>query len=511
MKVFTNTQTVALEQAAMAQGLTQLRLMENAGAAAARVIRQYYTVAQKQVVVVCGPGNNGGDGYVVARKLAESGADVTVIQAAPAPQIGAAAEMYEQVSRLQLTLLSHTLPAADAKIAAADIIVDALFGTGYTPRENVEIDQLICRINTAGGVRISLDLPSGAQCNSGKVSSQCVKAHRTVTFIAYKPCHFLPPACHYCGQTEAVSIGIADTLLEKARPAMQTLEAEELYALLPTRASDAHKFSCGKAAVVAGSYGMAGAAAIALQGVIRSGIGVAYGIVPEGIYPIVGALAPEAVFAPLPQNAFGTHSAAQSEKILSAAQGCDAVLFGPGLGRNADTEKLLRYFIKNNKKPWIIDADGLNALCGCIDIIKQNQAPRVITPHAGEAAKLLGISADEVQANRLEAAQKLAALTGAVTVLKGQYSLIAEPGGQTFVCTRGTPALATAGSGDLLAGMLCCLLAQGLSATNAACLAVFLHATAGELAAARYSVRYVTPKEICEALSELFCQIEANR
>ncbi len=511
MKVFTNTQTVALEQAAMQEGLTQLRLMENAGAAAAKVIRHFYTVAEKQVVVVCGPGNNGGDGYVVARKLAQSGAKVAIVQAAPAPQIGAAAEMYEQVCRMQLPILSCALPAADAKIAAADIIIDAIFGTGYTPRENPVTDQLIRRINTAGGMRISLDLPSGAECNTGAVNGQCVQAHHTVSFIAYKPCHFLPPACHYCGQTEAVSIGIADALLEKAQPAMQTLESAQLWPLLPIRRPDAHKFDCGKAAVVAGSYGMAGAAAIALQGLVRTGIGVAYGILPESIYPIVGTLVPEAVYTPLPQNAFGTLSAAQSEKILATAAGCDAVLFGPGLGRGADTEKLLRYFIKNNKKPWIIDADGLNALAGSIDIIKQNQAPKVITPHAGEAARLLGLSANEVQANRLECAKKLAALTGAVTVLKGQYTLITEPQGQTFVCNRGTSGLATAGSGDLLAGILCCLLAQGLTAINAACLAVFLHATAGELAAARYSTRYITPKEVCKALSELFCQIEANR
>lgn len=279
---------------------------------------------------------------------------------------------------------------------------------------------------------------------------------------------------------------------------------------LPKRPSDANKGTFGTAGLIAGSYGMAGAAILSARAAIRSGVGIARLIIPESIYPIAAAAIPEAVFRFLPQrDGKFDGTATETPKILDeATSGCRAVMLGCGIGVCSETRALVKIALNTVKKPLVLDADGINVATDCIDIIRKRGSDTVITPHPGEAARLLKCTAAQIQSARSAAARELAEMTQAVTLLKGQNTLIAVPHGDMYVCQKGNSGMATGGSGDVLSGIITALLCEGLSAEQAAVCGAFIHACAGDIAANKFSQTAMCAGDIINALPECFLNFE---
>lgn len=512
MRFFTGQQVRTAEENAVSMGMSWLRLMENAGAAAGRVIREHFTVQGKKAVVVCGQGNNGGDGYVVARKLHESGASVTIIRATGKPLTENALEMSNRAVDLSIRMIDYAENQSEAAliISKADIIIDALFGTGFHGVPTGFSGELIEFMNAAKGKTISLDLPSGTTCDTGKVEGAAVEADITVGFTALKPCHVIYPAADFCGQVITVTIGMPDEATAGINTTMHSMDLEDVKPLMNKRNRNSNKGDYGKALLICGSYGMAGAAAISAEAAIRTGVGLAQLAVPKSIYPIIAGRLSEPVYFPLDQTAEGTLSLSCLPILKNKLSGCTAALIGCGLSAGMDIEQIVTELLLSANCPLVLDADGINALNGRIDIIKQVKAPLVLTPHPGEMARLLNISIGEVEANRVDLAKSFAIENRIVLLLKGAHTIVACPDGQVYVNLTGNPGLATAGSGDMLAGMIVSLLAQGVPADKAAAMAAWLHGTAGDRAASKKSQRAITPTDMLSELPYLFNEIETT-
>lgn len=521
MRFFTKDQVRLAEEKSVELGMSWLRLMENAGSAASRVIRETYETAGKKFAVVCGRGNNGGDGYVVARKLRESGAAVAVIQADGGPLTANAMEMYSRAADYGIRMVNFAGGAEDAVtlLKKADYIVDAIFGTGFHGAAEGYAEEVIRYINLSPGRVISLDLPSGAICDTGGVEGACVKASLTVSFTALKPCHIAMPAAEYCGRVVAVSIGMPAEAVDSIPSVMESIDRTYVQRLLRPRPQEANKGDFGKALAVCGSYGMAGAAGMAAEAALRTGAGLVQLAVPKSIYPILASSIKEAVFYPLEETADGTLSYAAAGRLKTLAEAATALLLGCGWGKSPDLAWLLEDLLLSCRRPMVLDADalnllserreaGINAGSRRIDILKQAKAPLILTPHPGEMARLTGLTVAEIQRNRVECARKFAAEYGVTLVLKGAGTVVADPAGRVKVNLTGNPGMATGGSGDMLAGMILSLLAQGLPAGQAAEAGVYLHGLCGDRTAAKLSQRGMLPTDMIKELPLLFQEFE---
>ena len=519
MRFFTKDQMRLAEEKSVELGMSWLRLMENAGSAAARVIRETYETAGKKFAVVCGRGNNGGDGYVVARKLRESGAGVVVIQAEGGPLTGNAMEMCQRAVDYGIRMVNFSSASEEAVLLLkkADYVVDAIFGTGFHGAAEGAADEVIRYINLAEGRTISLDLPSGAVCDTGEVQGACVEAELTVAFTALKPCHILSPADRFCGKVAPVSIGMPAEAVDSIPTVMESVDGAYVKRLLSPRKKDANKGDFGKALAICGCYGMAGAAAMAAEAALRTGAGLCRLAIPKSIYPILAASLKEAVFSPLDETPDGALSYAATRKIRRLMDDASAVLIGCGWGRDAELSWLLEALLPHLSCPAVLDADALNILSERrgikdrvrrIDILKAVKAPLVLTPHPGEMARLLDCTVEDVQKNRVECARQFAADHGVTLVLKGAGTVIADPAGRVKINLTGNPGMATGGSGDMLAGMILSFLAQGLPAGDAAAAGVYLHGLCGDRTARRLSQRGMLPTDMIRELPLLFQEFE---
>lgn len=497
MKVLTALQTKKAEEFAAKEGMGADRLMENAGAAATRIIKETTALSGKRVVVVTGYGNNGGDGYVVARKLKEYGAKVSVVMAVGIAGTNNSAKMQNRAIGLQIPMLYYfdNTAIANQLIDSAEIIVDAIFGTGFHGMPDKDMEKIIDRINRSKAQVFSLDLPSGVICDTGEVFGSAVKADVTVAFIGYKPCHFLSPACEYCGDVRALSIGFE--VLEDFECYAEVTEANTAKSALSVIPKNANKGTKGTAVIFAGSYGMAGAAILSARSAMRSGAGVVRLCVPDSIYPIAAPVLPEIVFKPLKEKCGFLCSQSFNASLLEK---CDSVLVGPGLGDNENTTGFLYSLLEQVSSPVVIDADGLNAIRNNLDVLKTVSAPVIVTPHPGEMARLSGLTVAEVEKDRIGVAKYFANKYGVITVLKGTYTVIAAPSGKIYLNVTGTQGMATAGSGDMLSGMIAAFLANKTSPLEATVSAVCLHGVAGERTAARLGVRGMMVSDMIEQL-----------
>ena len=521
MRFFTKDQMRLAEEKSVELGMSWLRLMENAGSAAARVIRETYETAGKKFAVVCGRGNNGGDGYVVARKLRESGAAVVIIQAEGGPLTATAMEMYTRAADYGIRTIHFATASEEAVLALkkADYVVDAVFGTGFHGAAQGAADEVIRYMNIAPGKTIALDLPSGAQCDTGAVEGACVEAELTVTFTALKPCHILSPAAELCGKVTPVSIGMPAAAVDAIPSVMESIDRSDVQALLAPRKKEANKGDFGKALAVCGSYGMAGAAAMAAEAALRTGVGLCRLAVPRSLYPILAPGLREAVFTPLEETGEGTLSCAAAGRLRALAAEASAILVGCGWGRGPDLAWLLRDLLEQARCPVVLDADALNILSEGetggikgpsrrINILKAAKAPLVLTPHPGEMARLMETTTADVQRNRVEYARRFAAEYGVTLVLKGAGTVVADPAGRVKINLTGNPGMATGGSGDMLAGMILSLLAQGLAPDQAAEAGVYLHGLCGDRTAKRLSQRGMLPTDMIKELPLLFQEFE---
>jgi ADP-dependent NAD(P)H-hydrate dehydratase / NAD(P)H-hydrate epimerase len=473
----------AADSAAIAGGIPSSRLMENAARGLAARLAAFYPNSGR-VTVVCGPGNNGGDGLAAARLLAGRGLSVSVFTLGdPEKYRGDAAENAGRARAAGLELVSlasrRTRKPLPKALRDADVVVDALFGTGLTRALSGSAARAVAAINRAERPVVAADIPSGLSADTGETIGPAVRASLTTAFAALKHAHVFWPARGFCGRVTVEDIGIPRRILLARAKALFATEPADLRAWLPPRYGDTHKADFGRLAVVAGSRGKAGAAVLTARGALRAGAGLVTVFCPASIEPIIVSALPEAMTRALPEKD-GALSADGSEELVSALSTFDAAAAGPGLGTAAGTVEVLQKLLAA-ELPIVFDADGLNAFAGRLRVFSRRKAATVLTPHPGEAGRLLRVQSSRVQRDRRDAARRLSRGSGAVVILKGAASLIADPSGGITVNPTGAPLMATAGSGDVLTGCVGAFLAQGLEADRSAIAAAYLHGLAGEV------------------------------
>jgi hydroxyethylthiazole kinase-like uncharacterized protein yjeF len=489
-------------------GLPGQVLMENAGAAVAHLVDERFPLARR-VVVVCGRGNNGGDGFVVARRL---GGRAEVLLLGERDGVEGDARTHLQAcersgGRVGIVAGAEAWAGALRRVQDADLVVDAVLGTGLRSAPSglakEAISAIVSRLE-AGIPVVAVDLPSGVPSDSGALDWPTARATVTVTFAAPKRGHVLPPACGQLGELVIADIGIPPACVAAASPSLFLLGDVDAAGAFPLRRRGAHKGDFGHLLVVAGSLGKTGAAVLAAGGALRAGAGLVTVATPEPCLPVVAAARAEAMTEPLPATAGGGLDDAALPRLMELAAERDAVVLGPGLGQDPRTRALVRTFVRACPVPMVIDADGLNALApvkgeaGTLQVLRR-EAPTVLTPHPGEMARLVGRRTVEVQRERPETALALARDTGAVIILKGERTLVAEPSGRAAVAATGNPGMATGGTGDVLAGVVGSLLARH-GALLAATAAVVVHGRAGDLVAQDRGEEGLTAGDVVEAL-----------
>jgi ADP-dependent NAD(P)H-hydrate dehydratase / NAD(P)H-hydrate epimerase len=494
----------AADAEAIREGTPSEVLMENAAAALARELERAFP-DWKRVVVVCGPGNNGGDGLAAARLLAFAGVAASVFTLGdPSAYTGSAALNAARARAVGFSPRALTDSAGFSLLRRAlrdcDGVVDALFGTGLARALTGGARRAVAALNAAGRPIVSADVPSGLSADRGNPIGPAVRAALTVAFGAPKPCHVLPPASGFCGRIVVADIGIPREALSKRAARLWLSEAEDVRALLPSRPLDSHKADYGSLAVVAGSRGKAGAAILAARGALRGGAGLVTVFCPEPLAPLVVSALPEAMTSGLPESDGALSAAASSS--AAALRGFDAAVVGPGLSTAPGTVRFLEVVLTRTRLPLVADADALNAFAGRARFFARHRGAVVLTPHPGEAGRLLGISTAAVQADRLGAARALARQSRAVCVLKGFRTLIAMPSGEVVVNPTGTPLLSTAGTGDVLAGLLGALIAGGLPPRDAAVAGAWLHGAAAEALTGRLGDSGMLAHEAADAIPE---------
>jgi NAD(P)H-hydrate epimerase len=490
-----------------------LVLMENAGRAVAEsMLEELPGLGERRVFVVAGPGNNGGDGFVVSRHLARLGVGSTVLlvgatRKALTGDAGAMAAAWAGIGGETVEIPDAKRWRAAAGLLPGDVIVDALFGTGLArPLAGLaaEVVESINRAGDAGATVIAVDIPSGLSASSADVPGPAVQADLTVTFARPKPAHLLPPAEHLCGTLVVADIGIPDAAIHASEPDLHWVLLDEAALMLPERAPGDHKGHFGHVLVVAGSTGKAGAAALTGWGALRAGAGLVTVAVPDPVRAEVAGFAAELMTEALPAGRGGQLGRGAAAQALALAKEVSVLAVGPGLGPGAAAEVLA--LVKDAPVPLVLDADGLNAFAGKLTSLARRRAPLVITPHPGEAARLLGASVAEVQADRVAAARALAKRAAAVAVLKGYRTIVADPSGTAFINPTGNPGMASAGMGDALTGLIAGLIAQELDPLDAAVLGVYLHGLAADIAIEEGSETEatLTTGAVLDALSAAF-------
>ncbi len=498
-------QIKTLEQNAVNHGMSWLRLMENAGSAAAKEIRNNYENKCENVVIVCGKGNNGGDGYVIARKLYDYFKNITVISL-DNPSTESSKEMFTKAVDLGIKpiFFNNYEDVCYQRINDADLIIDAIFGIGFKNEPDDKFKAIINEFNKSKAIKVAIDIPSGLFCDKSDSSICCINADLTITFSAYKPCQIFYPAAKHCGVVKLVSIGMPNEAFYNIVPLMNVVTEDLVSRLLPVREPDCHKGTCGTASLFVGNTGYAGAAVIAGKAAIKSGVGIANMIIPNSIYSIVGTSIPEAICTVLNGDSYENIHEKDALQIIKTINNSTVGLVGCGLGQSLHIKSILNQILINCNVPLVIDADGINQLTDSIELISKYENGVVLTPHPKEASRLLDCTVDDVQNNRLLAVKEISKRTKAVTVLKGANTLIALPDGNVFVVIHSNPAMATAGTGDMLAGMITAFIAQGLDINSATVSAVKLHAMSGDEALKTSSVLSLTPTDMINSLPIIF-------
>lgn len=494
-------------------GIPGLVLMENAGRATVEVIRGWRQALFGQTaVIVAGPGNNGGDGLVIARHLHQAGCRVAVLALAkPEAWRGDVAVNWRIVQKLPVRLFEvaddETARICQGEFAQADFLVDAIFGTGLTRRVEGHYATVIELMNLSGLPIIAADIPSGLDSDAGKPLGSCVRAAITVTYGLAKPGQLTQPGAEYVGRLEVVDIGIPPEIVAEAGILTESLTKGEAGRLLPPRPPVSHKGTFGHLLIVAGSQGKTGAALLAAMGALRSGAGLVSLGAPQQLNPIFEASLLEAMTVPLASEYVLRKD--DYAAIALALPGKDAVVLGPGLGTETETAELVARLYREVGVPMVVDADALNLLGQSLPA-GVGQGARILTPHPGEMARLTGLTIPQIQADRLRVATDFAKAHGVVLLLKGASTIIAGPEGRVAINATGNNGLAAGGMGDVLSGVIGALLAQGLGAWEAACLGAFVHGLAADRLARTRSRGGILASEVATELAAAFHEIASG-
>jgi hydroxyethylthiazole kinase-like uncharacterized protein yjeF len=502
MKILTAAQMQELDRRAIASGIPGADLMERAGIAVAEAAARLSE--QGPIVVVCGRGNNGGDGFVAARHLTQMGRKARVLLAARRDDVAGDA----RANLLRLAEVGiEVAEVTDATLIAAacreaSLIVDALFGTGLCGEVRGLAAELIRAMNDSGRPVLSVDIPSGLDSDTGAVLGEAVRAAETVTMGLPKLGLYLYPGQDYAGEIAVADLGFPPDLVAASPCAAELTEPDWVGGLIPSRARSAHKGEFGRVLIIAGSVGMTGAACLAAEAALRMGSGLVYVGCPASLNDILEVKLTEAITIPLPETPERTLHPDALGRILELAETMDAVAIGPGLSLHPETAQLIRQLVRKCPKPFALDADGLNAFAGDTAVLEGAPAPAVLTPHPAELARLLEISTEQVQNGRAESAKKAAQTLRGVLVLKGANSLICEPNRGLRVNPTGNPGLATGGTGDVLTGIIASLIGQGLTPYDAAAAGAYLHGLAGDIAADRLGRVSLIAGDLLETLPD---------
>lgn len=479
--VLTPAEAAGLDRATQARGISADELMEAAGwEVADATMRLVGGAYGRRAVVVCGKGNNGGDGLVAARYLDGAGVRTTVLSVEGGLREPAAANL-RRLEHTTVRTRPFSAAALERELARSDVAVDAVFGIGFRGVPEGAHAEAIVALNASPAPVVAVDMPSGVDGATGAVEGDAVQADLTVTFGAPKPGLVLLPGAMFAGVVEVEPIGFPPDLI---RGDLHLIEASDVAQIIPARAVDTHKRAAGYAAVIGGSRLMTGAPALAGTAAYRIGAGLVALAVPERVLPVVQGALREAVFVGLPETDAGS-AAGGSDRLDEVLSQAGAVGIGPGMTIDGRTSGWIRELVRSSEIPVVLDADGLNAFTGQVDDLADRKADLILTPHTGEFARLAGLPTSEVAADRVRHVRDLASRTSAAVLLKGSRTLIASPDGVVRINPTGGPSLATGGTGDVLTGMITGLIARGCSPLDAASAAAFVHGLAGRTAADR--------------------------
>ncbi len=470
-------------------GIPSLVLMENAGRGVVdELVDVMGDVYGAVVVVLCGGGNNGGDGLVVARYLDSLGADVHVF-------LTCAEKAVKGDARVQLQLVKNlgvevkalpdkkSLSALGRVCAGADVIIDAILGTGARGTLTEHLTRVVAIANQTDVFRVAVDAPTGVDMDTGSLIGGAFSAQLTVTFGLSKRGHFFYPGREFCGKLTIVDIGIPRLAIENSDIPLILVEDEDVRSFLPVHPPDAHKGTCGTTLIVAGSEGFTGAAALAGQAALLSGSGLVHLGIPRSLNDILEAKLTEVITKPLPETEERSLAGDAFDEILALTGKAGCVAVGPGLGQHPETRKLVTRLVKNVRIPLVLDADGINALTHDPGILAKRKRPTVITPHPGELGRLIGESPGKINSDRVEFARHYANEWGVVLLLKGAPTVIAHPDGFCCINSTGNAGLASGGTGDVLTGAIASFITQGVDPFQAAVAGAYLHGLAGDAAA----------------------------
>ncbi len=506
MKIVTAEEMRGIDRATSARfGVPSLTLMENAGSAVAEYVLEHYASAQR-LVVLCGKGNNGGDGFVVARVLHQNGKSVQVILLAdPAELRGDAAVMYRKLPVQAVILRSGEELKSDRVRASfsADLYIDAILGTGFKPPVRSLYAEAIELLNQARVPVVAVDIPSGADADAIATQGGTIaRANAIVTFTAPRPAHLFSQLT--AGATCVAGIGSPpDAIVSSLR--LNVITARDIAPLLTPRPADSNKGKYGHVLVVGGSRGKAGSVAMAGISALRAGAGLSTVATPESALPTVAGFYPEIMTEPLPETASGTISGGAMKPLTEVAKGKTVLAIGPGISRVPVTSKFVRTLVRGSELPVVLDADGLNAFEGKTDELNGKGRVLVITPHPGEMARLAARSVADVQKDRLGIARQFARKHNLIVVLKGYRTLVVQPDGEAWVNTTGNPGMSTGGTGDILTGMVAGMIAQHPNQPMlAVCAAVHLHGLAGDAMLDNVGEHSMIATDLLRGLPEAF-------
>jgi NAD(P)H-hydrate epimerase len=509
-------------------GLAGTVLMERAGLGVVEAINEIYFSPEdgpvrRTIVVLCGGGNNGGDGFVIARELHNEGKHVEVyLFVKPAALKGDAKINYDAArkSGVSIYAANRFISNYSSRVRRHCLIVDALLGTGLSKGVREPVAGIIKQVNEMSCPVISVDIPSGISSDTGQILGCAIMARHTVTFGLPKRGHFLYPGAEFTGRLHIKNIGFPVHLVESDKIKVNLVQKKDVPDFLPPRPKSSHKGTYGHVLIVAGSKGKTGAALMAAKACLKTGAGLVTIGVPETLVNAFQSRVTEEMILPLQDKGDGTLSSQAAGQVLDfTKERANVLAVGPGLSNDDEIEKLVCTLITESQIPVVVDADGINAIVNKVHILKKSRAPVIITPHPGEMSRLLSKSRDfreldtggirsVIEQNRIETAVAFSGKTGTYLVLKGVPTVTAVPDGRVYINSTGNPGMATAGAGDVLTGMISSFLAQRLSPEIASVLGVYMHGAAGDVAACRSGERVLTASDIIKLTPQAFKSIK---
>lgn len=488
-------------------GIPSIILMENAALACVRELEKTFELRGKSVAVFCGKGNNGGDGLAIARQLSFRGAEVCVLFVCGTDYKGDAKINYDIVSGMDIPMENITdTDTLEYKVRAADIVVDAIFGTGIKGTVRGQAYDVIRIINENAKYVLSVDVPSGIDSDSGDICGVCINADKTVTFAGYKIGMFLYPAADCTGEIVSDMISVPEHVIASRELKINVTDDGFVRSVIGRRSSDSQKGDYGKLLIIAGSEGMSGAAYMAAEAALKSGAGLITAACPRCINAVLEAKTTEVMTLPL-NDVDGHISESAAAEIIPRLSKVGAVLIGPGLGRSEDVSEIVRAVLANSRVPVIVDADAINAVAKDKSVLSECACDLIFTPHAAEAARLTGLDISYIEENRLDVSRECSEELGAVILLKGHHTIVTGEDLTQYINNTGNPGMASGGSGDVLAGIIAALAARGVPCAEAAAAAAYIHGAAGDIAAERYGVESMSAGNILRCLPEAIVRI----